>query len=81
MTRKIEKAVIEVTVLREVDEGGRYVPIDHYRLEEIGYEIDEGDWLGSTRVVSVEEVHPDNVNAQAQALGNDGSFFDDGEQS
>lgn len=67
---RIVKTIIQVTVLHE--EGTDPNLMD---LEDLAHEIDQGDWLGSTSMVSSEVLPDDCVVAECQALGNDGSFF------
>lgn len=66
---KIMKTVISVTIMHPEAE-----PLDHKSLGEIGYQINEGDWLGRISTLSEETVPPDKIVAEAKALGNDGSF-------
>ena len=67
---KIRKTIVQVTVLHYQDEN-----LSDVSLEDIAYQISEGDWLGTKAVVSSEIVPADKVRSESIAVGNDGEFF------
>lgn len=73
----IIKHVIQITILREADFEGDAAPLDeHYSLQDIAANIENGPWLGQMAHVSTGVVDPDRVADECKALGNDGAFFD-----
>lgn len=70
----MKKTIIKVTVLHpdEYDLSGQ-------SLKDISYEIDEGCWLGTSEIVSVQAVPADKLREECLALGNDGEFFQEPE--
>ena len=73
MTPPLTKTIIRVTILHPTDDAPR---LGACSLGEIGYEIDEGDWLGNIETISATSVPPEDVAAQEKSLGSDGSFFE-----
>lgn len=71
--RAVKKVVVKVTVL--VDDMLSDSDMSRYPLSVIGHEIEEGDWLGMSEVVSIEDVPPEKVVEECLAVGNDGTFF------
>lgn len=69
--RTVIKTVVQTTVLHYADQT-----VDGVPLAVIGHEIDEGDWLGASRVVLSVPVPPEQLEAEQLALGNDGTFFE-----
>lgn len=67
---KIRKTIIQVTILHPIDDD-----VDGASLADIGYQIDEGSWLGQSKVLESTPVLNDQVEAECLALGNDGLFF------
>lgn len=50
--------------------------LSHMNLSDIGHEIDDGDFLGQMKIVSLRQVDPRTLDYRQKALGNDGSFFE-----
>ena len=71
----IIKTTITLTILHDEDDYPDYGAAD-MDIEDVLHEMDCGDMIGVFSVSKVEEVHPDNVEAELKALGNDGTFFD-----
>jgi hypothetical protein len=73
----VHKATITVTVfLSEPDLDAACERLRESSLKDIAYEMDEGDMVGAYQVVKVEQVTPDRVKAELEAVGNDGTFFE-----
>lgn len=72
MSKDILKTTITLTVFHRKD-----VDIPNMSWPNILYQIDQGESIGSTEIVSTEPVPEDKVNDELIAIGNDGSFFDD----
>jgi hypothetical protein len=70
----IKKITLTVTVLID-DNLSDVEAIGNYSLETIASEIEQGDWLGSWNVDSIDDVPDDKVQEECEALGNDGTFF------
>ena len=49
-------------------------------LDEINYQITEGHCVGDTKFVSSVEVPTCDIETELQAIGNDGLFFNMGEE-
>lgn len=49
-------------------------------LAQLAYDIDEGDCIGDYAVISTEVIAPEDVEAHMLRIGNDGSFFDTGDE-
>lgn len=71
----VVKATVSLTVYLPADEADTFLRTS---LENILYEIDEGDWIGSAPVKGrIEPVAKESLRAELEEIGNDGSFFDD----
>lgn len=46
-------------------------------LERLAREMDEGELIGASRMIGVEVVPPGQLRHRLEAIGNDGSFFED----
>jgi hypothetical protein len=68
---KITKTVVQVTILHLAEDR-----VDGTGLGHIAFQIDEGDWVGQSKIVTEEAVPDDKVAEELQALGNDGTFFE-----
>lgn len=75
MTDKVHKTIMQITILHPFDEA-----VDGEPLAYIAFQIDEGGWLGRSVVVYTTPVPHHEVEAECMALGNDGSFFEEGDQ-
>ncbi len=68
------KATVTMTVFFDEDDAPRF---NGATLEAILYQVDEGDWIGSSIHKSEPKVVPDEeLQQELEAIGNDGSFFD-----
>ncbi|TAN06802.1 MAG: hypothetical protein EPN36_03475 [Rhodanobacteraceae bacterium] len=71
---QIKKTIIQVTVLHRNEDS-----LDGISLGRLGEYIDDGAGIGQSEVISSEDVPGGQVKQELLALGNDGSFFGDGE--
>jgi hypothetical protein len=72
---KVYQNVFRVTIL-SADK-----PIsDNMDLQDALVECDEGEFIGLTEVMKQEEVKPRSVRRKLLAMGNDGEFFNTGEE-
>lgn len=69
---QIIKTVITITVLHRADN-----PMTEYDIEEVLYEMREGEAVGWETDRVTEPVAAEQVPDELVALGNDGTFFDD----
>jgi hypothetical protein len=70
----IVKTTITITLLHRAEN-----PMRDYDIEDVLYEMREGDAVGCTTSRITEPVNPENVVDELCDLGNDGTFFDDDE--
>jgi hypothetical protein len=68
----IVKTTITITVLHRGDN-----PMTDHDIEEVLYEMREGEAVGWETDRVTEPVPADQVSDELLALGNDGTFFDD----
>ena len=73
----IRKVVIELTLLLEEGERDRLMQMS---LDQIADEMDEGCFIGSFSIAADAVVAASDLKPALIALGNDGSFFGDGEE-
>lgn len=71
------KATITITLLAEETPEKLEALLHNCDLKEIAEEIDNGDWIGQTKLESVKEVPQYRVRDELLELGNDGNFFND----
>ena len=71
---QIKKTIIQVTVLHRGEDS-----LDGMSLGILGEYIDDGAGIGQSTVISTEVLPGKQVKHELLALGNDGSFFSDGE--
>lgn len=69
--RKILKTTLTLTVLHHED-----IDIANMSIDDIAYQIGDGESIGDMKTVSTEPVPADKVQEELLAIGNDGSFFD-----
>jgi len=69
---RLAKTSFELTVLHMAD-----APVKNCSLDDLQYEITEGDCLGMLKLVGTETVPPEKARDAMLELGNDGSFFED----
>ena len=74
----IRKATITVTVLYDTETSDDFDG-DTLTLTDVAWAIDEGDCIGTYAQTAVEDVPADKVQAELRAIGNDGTFFSDGD--
>jgi hypothetical protein len=72
--RGIVKTRITITVLHRSDN-----PMTDHGIDEVLYEMSEGDAVGWETGRDTVPVDPNDVGAELIALGNDGTFFDEDE--
>lgn len=72
--RRIVKTTVTITVLHRADN-----PMTDHGIEEVLYEISEGDAVGWETGRGTVPVDPKDVRDELIALGNDGTFFDEDE--
>lgn len=71
----VMKATISMEVYFTEEDAARFRGAT---LEEVLYEVDQGGWIGGSPKKSEPVTVPaENVRAEMEAIGNDGSFFDD----
>ena len=75
---KIRKVTIGVTLLMHESEEDR---LSTMSLARIGEEMDFGDMVGSFAIISSLPVAPETLRQELLALGNDGTFFGEAEDS
>ena len=73
--KRIRKTVFTVTVLSEEGE----IPPGQLELETVLSEMDDGPYIGQCTTESEDWLDPVKVQDELLALGNDGTFFDLGE--
>lgn len=72
----IYKMHIALTVMLEADsEAEACSLITNSTLDAVAYAIDEGEWIGMSKLEESEEVTPGNLHDELLAIGNDGTFF------
>jgi hypothetical protein len=74
----IFKIQYKVTALLEADTLEEANALSVTSLDNIAYQIMDGDWIGSSEVAEVEVVPSDKVRDELLKIGNDGTFFDEG---
>mgnify|MGYP000321263279 CR=1 FL=1 len=72
---KLIRTVIQVTVLHAAHTDAEVQSVEAMSLEQLGVFINEGDGLGESRTVSIDEIAPTEIAALCRDLGNDGTFF------
>lgn len=71
------EAQIVVTVLGQADTPHEFANwISSISLEDLGHEMDEGELIGTSRIVDTREVPFGQIRHRLQEIGNDGSFFE-----
>lgn len=77
----IYKAELTVTVLAEYPDGSRFAEaLQGASLSEIADMTDLGDWIGQIQGKKITEVPPQDVRKELEAIGNDGTFFEEPEE-
>ena len=76
--KKIYKHVVQVTILSEEENLDKLLG-NEWDLEEVNCAITSGDCIGSVSHESTDLVPDDQVEQELIKLGNDGCFFDVGE--
>lgn len=75
MPKNIIKSAFQIIVLHPED-----VDVTAMSLEDLAYEMDNGMCVGQFRHIgSSTRLHPDVLESELNELGNDGTFFDDGD--
>ena len=74
MNKPIYKHTFSVVVFSEEKDTDQLASLD-----EIDYQITEGHCIGESKHVSSVEVPTCNIEAELQAIGNDGGFFNMGD--
>ncbi len=70
----VMKATISFDVFFDEEEASRF---NASSLEDVLYEVDEGGWISSSPTKTIPQaVAPEHLQAEMEAIGNDGSFFD-----
>jgi hypothetical protein len=72
---KVQKTTFKIVVLHLEDDG----PGENVDLESISHEMCDGAWVGQLIHEETVDVPPDQVEHELTEVGNDGSFFGDGE--
>ena len=73
--RGIVKTTVTITVLHRADN-----PLTDHGIDEVLYEMSEGDAVGWETDRDAVPVDPKDVLGELIALGNDGTFFDDDDE-
>lgn len=68
----IRKTVFTLTVLHPAEDHAESLPV-----EDVMAEINNGMWIGQTAHVSTVDLADEKVVEELQAIGNDGTFFED----
>lgn len=73
-----EKA-FEVNILVKIiaaakNAGDLEAEVKSMSVEDIGAEIDNGEWIGQSQVVAVEEIKPGQLEHRLMEIGNDGEW-------
>lgn len=79
MSREIYKVVISFPLLaRGISADDLRRKLGQMTLDELLYEINEGEMIGGTRELqTIEHVPAEEVKSELLAIGNDGTFFED----
>lgn len=72
MTDSIVKTTITITLLHRADN-----PMDSHNIEQVLWEMSEGDAVGWETDRTTKPVPAERVEAELIALGNDGTFFNE----
>lgn len=71
----VVKATVSMEVFFPADEEHRF---RNMSLDDILYEVSEGTWIGGSPMKGeTVEIPREELRSQLEAIGNDGSFFDD----
>lgn len=73
---QIVKTKIVLTVLHDRSTCD-YGVEDFDDLRDVLQEMDDGEFIGTYEVVSVEDVEADKVKDELRAIGDDGTFFEE----
>lgn len=72
----IFEVTVAVTVLVEAENAAQASQeVERAGLEGLAYEIDEGAWLGQSRILDTNYLPPDRLTQRQLELGSDGTFY------